>query len=281
MRRFDKLKVIKEANEKIEKQFLSNKSFLIEQEVNGVTDPDVKKSAPPENADKKEKNKTPDSEIFAAAKKELNINGDTSAFGLIPGGNGKYIKINNNALYTIYTSKTESSTPIIKDAEFKLLGIVKHVEYQYPKKDGGDDKFYKLNNLLDILDKKNKFGSNVKESIISTFETLEKNGIFQPSDYSYRNFHKSKSGYSFGVKFEPNSSDDTKEGTFNFIWYNPKSGTWEYLKDAEGDYSEYGKEFTMNNKSYYVQQVGKARKGKISIDNTLVNMLTDFNNSYK
>ena len=64
MRRFDKLKVIKEANEKIEKQFLNGKSFLIEVEVDGTT----------LSEDKKEKIKFTDAEIFEAAKKELNIN---------------------------------------------------------------------------------------------------------------------------------------------------------------------------------------------------------------
>jgi hypothetical protein len=271
MRRFDKLKVIKEANEKIEKQFLNGKSFLIEVEVDGTT----------LSEDKKEKIKFTDAEIFEAAKKELNINGSESALGLIPGGNGKYIRVYNNASYRISSDKTET-TIIIDGAKLTLSGIVKHhVEYEYPTANGGDGKYYKLDNLLSILDKKNQFSDNVKESIISTFETLEKNGTFQPSDYSYRNFHKSKSGYSFGIKFKPNSNDDTEKGTFNFIWYNPKSTKWEFLKDAQGEYSEYGKEFTMNNKNYYVQQVGKARKGKISIDNTLVNMLTDFNISYK
>lgn len=254
MRRFDKKNVIKEANEKLEKEFIKS---LNEQEEG---------SAPTE--EKKEKDNV--QEDFEKAKKELNISGnDKEASGVLLGGNGKRIRIKNDGTFSILTKNAEP----IKSGKYKSVGIFpnKHIEYSI---DDGKN-FYKLKNLLPTIEKEM---DSDKPSFLNIFKTIVKTpNNFSKYEYDEKSyiydFHTTKSGLKWSIRLTPNDDGDT--GSFNlfFTKSNEKPTLLKIDKTLiGGDFTDYGKVLTLNNP---IKDFGVDKNNKI--DSALIEMVKTLN----
>lgn len=241
MRRFDKLKVIKEANQTLEEKFLSSKTIILEED-------------------------SPSTGDFNLFKKELSLKGgDSEASGIIPGGNGKKIDIKSDGNYTIKdVDNTEKQV-----GTFKSVGIwpTKHIEL----KPSGETNFFKIKNILLNIDKQDSASSETETDFFNTFKNLvrnPKNLTVEDGYYSYSFYTNKKSDVTVSIHITPNQ-DDYKIGTFKMSWKSPtKSGApikW------TGKFQDSGNTFISDNPKE-VGSIGKNGK----IDSGLIKILSVF-----
>lgn len=267
MRRFDKLKVIKEVNEKIEKQFLNNKSFLTEQ-----NDPVEEPTGEPDGGvpTSKGDNKSTPQENFNKLKTELGIKGDNeSAEGTIPRGNGKKIEITSDGKYTIYK---EDGITELENGTFKSVGtfLNKHIEFS---KEGGNTTL-KLKNVLANLDKEastSKDSSNFYDSFKQIIDDTNK--VRMVGDGYKYSFYVSKNGIKWDLWLYPDVSGE--KGTFKFAFTEPGKGS-SWLNGSSGKFSDYG-ETLMLDKPYKVVGIDKKKK----IDSGIKQLLSIIYPDYK
>lgn len=252
MRRFEKNKLIKEANQRLESQFLTNKELINEQENDNQND-------------------------FNLFKKELGIsdNNELNVRDVIPGGNNREIEIKNDGTYIIFDPNNDNE----QEGTFKSIGIdpVKHIELK--PKDAKN--FLKLKNILKDLDEKKDTGNEetkVPKSFIEYFTKFVnyKNKLFTKNDRIYYEFLKNKKDIIFTIEITPTKNG---EGTFKFYFFDTKKiksdANPSYLKDGDGMVKGYGKVFTLksNGKSITFDKNKK-------IDSALIELLGSIDSKY-
>lgn len=267
MRRFDKLKVIKEANQTLEEKFLFGKSIISEQTDDQNTNTDPQNAGTP-TVDDSKKNKSNPAEDFNTFKKELKLNGDNNeASGNIPEGNGKTITIKSDGTYTIFTVDDEE----LQKGTFKSIGIwpAKHIEL---KPDNGED-FLKMKNILSGLDKEKSASS--ESDFYSTFSEIikvPKNLKKINNKWRYTFYHNKNNNMFYMVDIYPNQDQET--GNFSLTWFNgnekdpkKKVGTVSVPTDKDkpvsehrdGTFKKFGETFILNDPKLVVS-IDKSRK---------------------
>lgn len=273
MRRFDKLKIIKEANLSLEKKFLSNKVVLSEQDVQGEVP-----NAPKKDEEKKDvQKKTSAQEDFELFKRQEGLTGnDKEAKGTIRGGNGKTIKINSNSTYEIFDVKNNS----LQKGTYVSVGIgpAKHIEL---KPENGKN-FLKVKNILSDLDKEKEkvpassFYDNFKKFVrnernLKSFtkgKIKDQDGI--EYEFSYLFYHNKSNDPKYNsfytVYLSPNSSDNGETGDFNILWQN-SADEYGFLETAPGTFKNFGDTFITDKDNFVgaVDRSGKIDSGLISI----------------
>lgn len=255
MRRFDKLKVIKEANQILEEKFLANKLVILEQNEEPTNDEE------PTNI-----------EDFNLVKKELGISGDNvEASGTIRNGNGKQITINSKGEYTIFDDNENE----LQKGEYKIMGIWpnKHTEFKPSK----EKNYFKLKNILSNLDKK---VSSEPTSFSNTFSKLVKNSNNLSTEdggayYSYP-FYTNKNGVTILVHLYP--EPDGVNGEFKMSWIKNNPSDDEESKGQPklwvGSFKNNGTIFKSKDAVVSIDKKGK-------IDSGLITILSKFWPKYK
>ena len=267
MRRFDKLKVIKEANQSLEEKFLFGKSIISEQTDTGSpdvvtpTDSSTPAAVTPA-ADDSKKNKNNPAEDFNTFKKELSLRGsNTEASGNIPAGNGKKITIKSDGTYTIFSVDDEE----LQKGTFKGMGIwpAKHIEL---KPDTGKD-FLKMKNILSGLD--SDISSSTRSDFFTEFNSLLKQpkNLRRSGDGSYKySFYQNKDkNITYSIFIYPESEGET--GKFKMSWSDGKTSMW--LTGGSGTFKDFGETFLLDN-SKQVVSIDKNRK----IDSGFIKLLS-------
>jgi len=263
MRRFDKLKVIKEANQILEEKFLVNKSVILEQDSNdGTPDTSTPDTGTPDTGTPEKNNsdgKSNPADDFNELKKEFRLTGDNKkAKGFILGSTDKKIEITSDGRYNITNKDGEK----LQSGQFKNVGIwpAKHIEF---KPDNTKD-FLKMKNILSKLSITTSEPQGFHTGFMEMVK-VPKNLRPGANKSSIYNFYYNKNrNINYSIWIYP--EDEGETGTFK-IAFKKADGTNMWLTNGEGDFEDYGKIFNLENpsKSVSVDKNGKIDSGLIQL----------------
>lgn len=255
MRRFDKLKSIKEANLVLENKYLNSIGLITEQE--SSTPEETTPAATPAPTDSKP---TAADNDYISFKKELNLKGDDKkSGGIVPGYANYRIDITTPNLYVISNAKDKS---VLQKGTFKSKGVwpAKHIELT-PE---GTKDVFKIKTIITNMEKKSSenvtddFFTNLKEIVKSPNQIRSIGG----TEYRYP-FLTQKSGLIWMAQFKPTYDG---EGTFQLLYLQPQ-GKVTPLSNSTGTFTEYGKLITLNEVSKGIDKKGK-------IDSALIELIS-------
>ena len=247
MRRFDKLKSIKEANLVLENKYLNSVGLITEQETPSTPPPTDSKPTEADND-------------YTSFKKELNLKGDDKkSGGIVPGYVNYRIDITAPNSYVISNAKDKSE---LQTGIFKSKGVwpAKHIELT-PK---GTNDVFKIKTIITNMEKKSSenvtddFFTNLKEIVKSPNQIRSIGG----TEYRYP-FLTQKSGLIWMAQFKPTYDG---EGTFQLLYLQPQ-GKVTPLSNSTGTFTEYGKLIIVNEASKGIDKKGK-------IDNALIELIS-------
>lgn len=255
MRRFDKLKSIKEANLVLENKYLNSKSLINEQS----TTPPVTAAVGNEGTPTATATATATDNDYILFKKEMKIKGDDKkSSGVIPGYTKYRIEITAPNLYVISNAKDNT---VIQKGTFKSksMGSMKHIELT-PE---GTNDVFKIKTIISNIESKTSesptedFLTNLKEIVNSPNQIRSIGG----KEYRYP-FLTQKNGLIWVAQFKP--SIDGK-GEFNLL-YSQENKLFP-LKNSTGTFTEYGKSITVNEETKGINTKGK-------IDSALIELIS-------
>ena len=251
MRRFDKLKSIKEANLVLENKYLNSKGLISEQPTTPAVTAAVGSEGTP--------TATATDNDYILFKKEMKVKGDDKkSSGLIPGYAKYRIEITAPNLYVISNAKDKTA---IQKGTFKSKGAwpMKHIELT-PE---GTNDVFKIKTIISNIESKTSeaptedFLTNLKEIVNSPNQIRSIGG----QEYRYP-FLTQKNGLIWMAQFKPTIDG---EGDFNLL-YSQENKVFP-LKNSTGTFIDYGKSITVNEETKGINTKGK-------IDNALIELIS-------